>query len=113
MSKIQPPHVPGFAAQQAQRIVELKAQIDRLKTSLQLAEGERDILKGQNAELSRLIGLARIDCSTYADLLSRAASVSVMGEDLRTDIAAALGNGKEAGNKLCSSVPVAKEAVGE
>lgn len=137
MAKIQPPHVPGFAYQQAQRIVELKAQIDRLKTSLQLAEGERDILKGQNTELTRLLNAAKQSRRRLVPLvrwgrkagkdnaenwlrwqgcksfLHRIASVSVIGTELRAEIVAALGNGKEAENKLRPDVFPAKETVGE
>lgn len=68
--KIAPPRAPSPFAAQVQQIQQLRAQVNRLLHSLELAEGERDRLR---------------------DLLRRAISVSVIGPELRREVAGALG----------------------
>jgi septal ring factor EnvC (AmiA/AmiB activator) len=98
MTKYQGPHIPSPAAQQAERIEQLTAQVKRLASSLvdaehkaQVAEGQRDMLTARNDELNHLLHDARNELAYQRRLLDIVLGKSVINLDVRAEIEKELG----------------------
>lgn len=86
MTKYQQSRPPSAAALQLQRLAQQEAQIARLKKSLELAEGQVEMLKGQREELARLLHIYRPRAYDLMLLLQRVIEVSIVGPELRAEI---------------------------